>query len=133
MPLEQISPVVRALAALLTGIVSGFGIGGGTLLIIFLTLAAKLDQRSAQGMNLLYFIPTASASLIFHCKNGRVDKKVWFFTGLAGVATAVAASYFGARIDTGLLRRLFGILLLYVGIRELFAKKEKERSEPPPT
>ena len=58
-----------------TGILSGYGIGGGTLLILILVLfcAISESQSAAQAINLSYFLPTAGASLFFHAKGGRID------------------------------------------------------------
>ena len=63
-------------SGLLTGILSGFGIGGGTLLLIYMTTFAGLDQHTAQGINLLYFIPTAITALPSHIKNGYLEKSI---------------------------------------------------------
>ena len=40
-----------------TGVLSGFGVGGGTLLLVYMTAFAGVEQRLAQGINLLYFLP----------------------------------------------------------------------------
>ena len=61
------------LAGLLSGVISGFGIGGGTLLLLYLTFFAGFSQRAAQGLNLLYFLPTALAAVLLHSKNRLVD------------------------------------------------------------
>ena len=55
--------VIALLAGGATGILSAFGIGGGSLLLIYLTSFAALDQHQAQGINLLYFLPAAAAAL----------------------------------------------------------------------
>ena len=59
----------------LTGILSGFGVGGGSLLLVYLTGIAEVEQTLAQGINLLYFLPAAAAALPTHFKNGYIDKK----------------------------------------------------------
>ena len=66
--------VIAVAAGLLTGILSGFGIGGGSLLLLYLTLFAGVDQYQAGGINLLYFIACAPAALYSHIKNGLVQK-----------------------------------------------------------
>ena len=58
---------------LLTGIISGFGIGGGSLLLVYLTAFAAVDQYTAGGINLLYFLCCAPAALVSHIKNRRVE------------------------------------------------------------
>ena len=59
-----------------TGVLSGFGVGGGTLLLVYMTAFAGLDQRLAQGINLLYFLPAGLMALPAHIKNGCIEKKV---------------------------------------------------------
>ena len=66
---------MSALAGAVTGVLSGFGVGGGTLLLIYMTAFAGVEQHLAQGINLLYFLPTAATALPAHIKNGYVDKK----------------------------------------------------------
>ena len=57
------------LAGAATGILSGFGAGGGTLLLVYMTAFAGVEQRAARGINLIYFIPAApgAAADLFWC------------------------------------------------------------------
>ena len=59
-----------------TGILSAWGVGGGTLLLLVMTLFLGVEQSTAQGINLLYFLPTAGAGLLFHRKSGLLDRQV---------------------------------------------------------
>lgn len=69
---------ISLLAGAVTGVLSGFGIGGGTLLLIYMTAFAGVPQNLAQGVNLLYFLPTAATALPAHIKNGYIDRQtVW--------------------------------------------------------
>lgn len=120
--------IFSALAGLVTGVLSGFGIGGGTLLILWLTLVSGMDQLRAGGVNLLYFICCALPALWGHRKNGLIEKRAALWCILAGVPACIAAAFLAARIDVTLLRRAFGVFLLFIGCKELFAKKEKEKS-----
>lgn len=65
--------LTAVLAGALTGVLSGFGVGGGTLLLIYLTAFAGMPQNQAQGINLLYFLPSAAAALPAHIKHGYVE------------------------------------------------------------
>ncbi len=112
------------LAGAVTGIITGFGIGGGTLLILYLTSFRGVSQLEAQGINLLYFMPTAASALVSHIKNRRVVWRAVIFAACAGSATTAIAAFFAAGLNTELLRRLFGGFLLAVGISELFGKKD---------
>lgn len=117
--------LIPLLAGGVTGILSGFGIGGGTLLLIYMTTFAQISQDAAQGINLLYFLPTAATALISHKRNGYLKKDavrpaIWL--GLAGTALA---AWLATSLDVGLLRKCFGAYLLYVGCVELFRKNPK--------
>lgn len=117
---------------LATGILSGFGIGGGSLLILYLTGFAGVDQYTAAGINLLYFIFCAPAALISHTKNHLIDKKTALVCILAGILTSIAAAFVASVINVDLLRRIFGVFLLYIGFRELFCKAEPHKKEDIP-
>ena len=117
--------LVPFLAGAATGILSGFGVGGGTLLLIYMTAFAGLPQEQAQGINLLYFLPAAAASLPAHAKNGFLEKPVLLPAITAGLACAALGAWTATGMDTALLRRLFGVFLLFVGARELFAARTR--------
>lgn len=109
-----------------TGIVSGFGVGGGSLLILYLTAVTKLAQHTAGAVNLLYFIGCAPVALIGHAKQKRIEWRTALWCACAGVAVAIPISLLAETLHADLLRRLFGCLLLYVGIHEWKASKRKQ-------
>ena len=108
----------------ITGILSGFGIGGGSLLILWLTMVEHVAQYTAAGINLVYFLCCAPTALISHIRHHLVDKKIALWCAIAGCITSPLASLAAGSIPMDWLRRLFGILLLVLGIKELFAKKK---------
>lgn len=110
------------LAGTVTGILSGFGVGGGTVLLVYMTAFAGLDQRLAQGINLLYFIPAALLALPAHFKNGYVEKSVLLPAVSAGLLCAALAAWLATGLELGLLRKLFGGFLILIGVRELCCK-----------
>lgn len=114
------------------GILSGFGIGGGTLLMVWMAAVAALDQKTAQGINLLYFIPTALAALFFHVKNKMICWQAVIPAALCGCITAGLSAWLAASLNVELLRRLFGGFLLIVGISEILRKNpdRKKYSDP---
>ena len=120
--MEWLLPI---LAGALTGILSGFGIGGGTLRLIYMTSFAGVPQNLAQGVNLLYFLPTAATALPSHVKNGYVDRAAAWPAILAGLLGTALSAWAATGLDVQLLRRCFGVYLLYVGVTELFRKKNK--------
>lgn len=122
------APLPALLAGAVTGVLSGFGVGGGSLLLIYMTGFAGLEQTLAQGINLLYFLPTAGAALPSHFKNGYIDQKTALPAILAGLAGTGLAAWIATALETELLRKCFGFYLLAIGLRELFRKTPKEES-----
>ena len=122
--------LTAALAGAVTGVLSGFGIGGGSLLLIYMTSFAGVGQDLAQGINLLYFLPTAGAALPAHFKNGYVEKAALAPAILAGLAGTALAAWAATSMDTDLLRRCFGAFLLVIGLRELFRREPGPGQSP---
>ena len=121
--------LIALLAGTITGVLSAFGIGGGSLLLIY--LIAGMGQYQAAGINLLYFLPAAAAALPTHKKNGLLEKKIILPAILAGLAAAACTAVLSNNLDTGLLRKPFGLFLLYIGLRELFRRDKQKHGEKP--
>ena len=103
----------------LLGFLTGLGVGGGSLLILWLTLVLEMSQTAARGINLLFFLPSAAISCYLRWKQGAVTLKKVLPAIFAGCAAAALFSLISTRIDLEILKKLFGILLLATGIREL--------------
>ncbi|WMI82648.1 sulfite exporter TauE/SafE family protein [Anaerotignum sp. MB30-C6] len=112
-----------------SGIISGMGIGGGTILIPALIFILGIDQHQAQGVNLIYFIPTAIVALITHTKNKNVVWQTAKPLALYGLAGAAAGSILAVSLEPDLLRKIFGGFLFLMGLSEVFKKKNNERTE----
>ena len=110
----------------ISGIISGMGIGGGAILIPAVTMLYDINQQQAQNVNLIYFIPTAVIALITHFKNGNIEKSVLKKLIIYGMLGAVAGSLIAVNISADLLRRLFGFFLAAMGIYEFFKKGSKK-------
>ncbi len=110
-----------------SGILGGMGMGGGTLLIPMLVWFMGFAQQQAQLLNLLSFVVMAVFALVVHFKNKLVDVKSGLFCGIAGVVTSVIFSLFVKKIEGGILKILFGIFLILIGIWQLitFIRKQK--------
>ena len=115
--------VLLAVIGLLSGIISGMGVGGGTILIPALVMMTDISQQGIQGINLIYFIPTAVIALITHVKSGNVEKKVVEPIVIYGIVGAVIGSLAAISIDSGMLRKIFAVFLVFMGIGELRKKK----------
>ena len=117
--------LLAAAAGAAAGVLSGFGVGGGTLLLLWLTLVQGMDQFRAGGINLLYFASCALPALWGHVRRGLVERQAALWAILTGLPACVGAALLAAQLDVTLLRRVFGLFLLAVGLRELFSKPEK--------
>jgi len=112
-----------------TGILSAWGVGGGTLLLLCMTLFLGVEQQTAQGINLLYFLPTAGMGLLQHRKNGLLDTDLLRTAIPWGLPFALLTAWLSTSLDTDLLRRPFGIFLLLAGCMTLKNTK-KQRGNP---
>lgn len=113
------------LIGVLSGIVTGLGMGGGSILILILTTFMSVEQHAAQAANLIFFIPTAITAIIVHFKNGNVEKKVGKKLLYAIIIGAIIGAYLTSIISSNNLRKFFGIFLLIVGILEIITTIKK--------
>ena len=104
------------------GFLTGLGIGGGSLLILWLTMVAGMDPVTARAINLLFFLPSAIIACFFRWRQGLIPWKIIFPAIIAGAVSAALFSWLGSSLDMSLLKKLFGGLLILTGLRELFYK-----------
>jgi len=107
------------------GVVGGMGIGGGTVLIPALIFLAGLSQHSAQGVNLAAFFPTAILAICLHIKNGYIKYRMAFYLFMAGALGAFLGAKLAVITSPEVLKKLFGIFLLAMGIYELTRSGKK--------
>ena len=118
--------VLDILAGVFMGILTGMGIGGGGLLVLYLTMVDKMGQLAAQGCNLLFFVFSSAASLYVHNRKRRLDFRL--------IGTSAALAIIGSRVGVGLtsvfpegvVRSMYGWMLIIAGsitaVRLLFKK-----------
>ena len=121
------APLMSGIIGISCGVISAFGIGGGSILMVWLTAVAGVEQTAAQGINLLFFLPTAGAALIFHIKRKCVCWNAVIPAIIFGCVTAAAFATLAANIDVTLLRKLFGGFLLIIGVTEILKKNGKDQ------
>ncbi len=114
--------VASVLIGTVLGVLSGLGTGGGSLLIIWLTLVQQIPGPQAKVMNLLFFLPSALIACLFRWKQGRLQIKKILPAIIAGSISAAGFAWFGSQWDTAILKKIFGGLLIFTGIRELLYK-----------
>lgn len=116
------------IAGLSAGILSGMGMGGGTVLIPILTLFLGMNQHAAQGVNMLAFLPGAALALWIHRRDGRLDKKAGLSMLFWGVPGAIAGALLATCISADWLRRIFGAFLIALSFVQ-WKKAEKKAKE----
>lgn len=119
--------MLEVIIGLLTGIISGLGIGGGTVLMIYMALTGY-DHFNAVGINLTYFVFCAIPVVIKNIKDKRLDISVLLWIAIPATAVSVVVTLVVSGIDSSILRRIFGLFSISVGARELLRKRNNERS-----
>lgn len=113
------------LAGLMSGIIGGMGLGGGAVLIIYLTVFKHTEQLKAQGINLLFFIPIATLAVIIYAFKKQIKWRITLPLALGGILGAVGGFYLTDFIGGNFTAKLFGGFLILLGAKELFSKSKK--------
>lgn len=123
--------MTEVLIGIISGIVSGTGMGGGTILIFLLSFILGIEQHTAQATNLIFFIPTSIVAIIVNFKNKNIDTKQAIIISIFGVLGAVIGANIAIYMDVRMLKKGFGIFLIFVTINEIYSiiklyKKDKK-------
>ena len=118
----QESLTVTVLVSTLLGFLTGLGVGGGSLLMVWLTAVLEMDAITARGINLLFFLPSALIAICFRKRQGQLKWKAVLPPAAAGCITAALCSKLSTVVDNSILNPIFGAVLIAAGIRELFSK-----------
>ena len=113
------------LVGVISGIVSGTGMGGGTILIFLLTFIMGIEQRVAQATNLIFFIPTSLIAIIVNIKNKNIDLKTGVIISIFGVFGAIVGANLAIHMDVNILKKCFGIFLAFIAINEIYSITKK--------
>ena len=121
----------EVLIGIISGIVSGTGMGGGTILIFLLSFMLGIEQHTAQATNLIFFIPTSIVAIIVNFKNKNIDIKQAIIISIFGVLGAIIGANIAIYMDVKMLKKGFGIFLIFVTINEIYSiiklyKKDKK-------
>ena len=117
--------VIDVIVGTLLGFLSGLGIGGGSLLILWLTLILNMSPGAARSLNLLFFLPSALTAGYFRWRQGAIPFRKILPAITAGCIFAFIFSLLSQQLDTSLLKKLFGVLLILTGLRELSYKTKR--------
>ena len=119
--------VASILIGAVLGFLSGLGVGGGSLLMLWLTLVTGTSQAEARVMNLMFFIPCALIASLFRWKQTKPDWGLILWAVAGGLIGALTGNLLHTQLDLELLKKGLGILFLICGARELFYRERKLR------
>ncbi len=112
--------MTEILIGIISGIVSGTGMGGGTILIFLLTFALGIEQHIAQATNLIFFIPTSIIAIIVNIRNKNINLKLATTISVFGILGAIIGANLSIHTDVNMLRKCFGIFLALIAIHEIY-------------
>ena len=123
--------MIETIIGLISGIVSGTGMGGGTILIFLLSFLLGVEQHVAQATNLIFFIPTSIVAIIVNIKNKNIDIKLAIIISIFGVLGAIWGANISIHTDVNLLKKFFGAFLAVIAMHEIYSiakqyKKDKK-------
>ncbi|MBS5854826.1 MAG: sulfite exporter TauE/SafE family protein [Clostridium sp.] len=113
--------MIEFLTSVISGIISGLGMGGGTILILIFTVFLNMDQHIAQATNLIFFIPTAIIATYINKKQKLLDVKTGIVIGIFGAVGAVIGALISNKLNAQSLRKYFGFFLMIITIHEIYS------------
>lgn len=105
---------------LVSGMVSGIGMGGGTILILLLTMFIGVEQHIAQATNLTFFVPTSISAIIMNIREKNINLKIGIKVAIFGVIGAIGGSVISNRLEVNVLKKYFGLFLAIIGICQIY-------------
>lgn len=117
------------LAAFFSGFAGSLGLGGGGVLVLYLVLSLGEEQITAQGINLLFFIPCAALSTVVYSFKKLIDWKTVLAAAAGGLPGVLLGSWLLRSMDPLWPGKIFGAFLLIMGLKELFAKQKKIKKD----
>lgn len=113
--------MLEVLTGLISGIVSGTGMGGGTILILILSVFMGIDQHVAQATNLVFFVPASITSIITVIKEKLIIWKVAIPVAISGIVGAIIGAKISLNMNVNSLKKYFGYFLILITIYEIYS------------
>lgn len=95
--------------------------GGGTVLILLLTIFSGVEQHIAQASNVIFFVPTAIAAIIIFIKRKTIKFRIGIPICIWGLGGALVGAVISSKMQVGLLRKFFGVFLLLIAIYQIYS------------
>lgn len=116
--------MINIIAAFIAALLSGMGLGSGGLLVIFLNLSTEYTQVTIQGINLLFFIFSSGAALLYHLFKRKISLPVLLIFVAFGIIGSLLGCYLVGVLDDSVVRKIFGGMLVASGIFTLLRDKK---------
>lgn len=116
--------IADIVAGVLSGILGAMGFGGGGILILYLSLFKNVPQLTSQGINLLFFIPSAVIAVILHSRNRLIEWKTALKYIAFGIIGMIPGYFLMRFLDEGYIRKIFSVILIFMGLKEFFSKNK---------
>lgn len=113
--------MLEFLTGIISGTISGTGMGGGTILILILSVFMGIEQHIAQATNLVFFVPTAISAIVTTIKEKLINWKIGITVALSGIIGAVFGAKISVNMNVNNLRKYFGIFLIIITIYEIYS------------
>ena len=110
----------EVIIGIISGMVSGIGMGGGTVLILLLTMFMNTEQHIAQATNLIFFVPTSISAIIMNIKEKNINLNIGIKVAIFGVIGAIVGSLISNKLEVNVLRKYFGFFLAVVGSYQIY-------------
>ena len=111
---------MKYLIPFLISALMGMGVGGGGLLIIYLSLFLSLSQVVAQGTNLFLFIVAGLCSLIIHFRKRKINPRLAILGAFLGGIGSYLSSHALSSVDPRYAKICLGVLLIISGFFSLY-------------
>lgn len=121
----ELNPITF-LIIFLSSVLGAMGLGGGSLLMLWLIFFTDLPQDEAQALNLLLFLPTAASALLLHQKGKLLRSDLLKPLLSTGIIGAIIGSFLSTFVRSAFLRKVFGFFLLLMALRELYGLWQKK-------
>ncbi len=120
----------ETITGIISGTISGTGMGGGTILILVLSIFLGVEQHTAQATNLVFFVPTSISAIIVSIKSKLIEWKIGTIIALSGIVGAILGANISATLEVKKLKRYFGIFLSIIAVYEIYSLiKEYKKSK----
>ena len=98
------------------------GLGGGAVLLIYLAVFKDVPQLTAQGINLIFFVPIGLLAVIIYSFKKQIIWKKTLLLAAGGVVGTFVGMGIVKLIGSHLTGKIFAVLLIFLGLKEIFSK-----------